>query len=174
MMNNIILIGMMGSGKSTIAKALRVKLAYDVFDTDDAIEKKTGNTISEIFKAKGEVYFRQLENTMCKGLGLHNNIISTGGGIILNSENVKLLKEKGPIIYLSGTIDTLLNRLINETENRPLISKNELQQQLTNILNNRKELYENAADIIVKIDDKDIDTISNEIIMNLREIGYKF
>ncbi len=173
-MTNIILIGMMGSGKSTLSHQLSVKTGFQVIDTDDLIEKEEELTIKDIFTLHGEPYFRKLEYTFLKSNVFANNIISTGGGMILSEENCTLLRKNGKVIYLKGSIETLYNRLTTQTENRPLLDKVELKNQLISLLDFRENIYESTADVVVCIDGKSSEDICREIYTILREMDYKF
>lgn len=161
-MKNIVFIGMMGSGKSTIAKEISKKLNVDYYDTDQMIENREGKTITEIFELYGENYFRKLEDDLVKEVSrCENSIISTGGGIVLNPENISLLKENGLIIYLENSVDDLVSRLKEESSNRPLIIKNDLHTKIDELLKQRENLYKKDADII--IENKKIDTTIEKI-----------
>ena len=108
---NYVLCGMMGAGKTTIAKALSARTGLSWLDTDDVIAKKHGK-ISDIFASKGEEYFRDLETQLSKSFdGQDDVIISTGGGFVLREENVQALKKSGIIIYLRARKETLVSRL---------------------------------------------------------------
>ncbi|MGM0379372.1 MAG: shikimate kinase [Bacillota bacterium] len=150
MNKNIYLIGMMGSGKSTISKDLSKKLKYKCLDTDQLIVKDSKfKSIPEIFEKKGESYFRKLES---KSLNYFDDkkeyVVATGGGIILNKKNVKKMKKNGIIIYLYASIKTLAKR-IKVSKGRPLLEKNNIENKLTNIFNDRKLKYIQASDIKV-------------------------
>ena len=99
--NNIILIGFMGSGKTTVGIRLSYRMRRVIEDTDKLIEKKEGKTISEIFAQEGEAYFRQAETALLEELGgkLHNHILSVGGGTPVREENRALLKKLGTVVY---------------------------------------------------------------------------
>ena len=157
----------MGSGKSTIAKEISKKLNADYYDTDQMIENREGKTISEIFELYGENYFRKLEEDLVKEVSkCENSIISTGGGIVLNPDNISLLKENGLIIYLENTVDDLVSRLKEESDNRPLIIKNDLHTKIDEILKQRENLYKNNADFI--IENKRIETTIEKIFIFIR------
>lgn len=173
-MSNIILVGMMGSGKSTIAKRLESLLTYDIFDMDHEIEKANHLSIPQIFDQYGQEYFRDLEHKMCQSLDLDKTLISTGGGVVLNDANVSALKKLGTIIYLKANVEVLFNRLQDETGHRPLLDQKALLKQLEDLMENRKDLYEAAADVIVDINHISLEDLGQEIIKNLKEIGYKF
>lgn len=173
-MDNIILIGMMGSGKSTLSHQLSVMTGYQIVDTDDIIEKNENLKISEIFTKYGESYFRNLEYQFLKDNSFSKSIVSTGGGMILNQENCDRLRESGQVIYLKGDLETLYNRLTTQTGNRPLLDKEKLKNQLISLLEARENLYENTAHHVVCIDGKTSEAICREIYTFLREMDYKF
>src|SRR3990167_4969688 len=112
---NIILIGFMGTGKSEVGKKLAAELGINYLDTDELIEKTEKQRISEIFKPKGEEYFRDLETKVLKTLQDYDNfVISAGGGIILREENVKSLKNIGPLILLWAEPEVIHERIKGE------------------------------------------------------------
>lgn len=151
MKSNLILIGFMGSGKSTVGKILAEKLEMKFLDTDLEIEKEQGRSVQDIFSEKGEEYFRKLENEMSKKLSTENNtIISTGGGIILNKENIEYLKKDGVVFFLDVAKKTLYKRLIS-SKGRPLLEGDELWSKINNVLGERLERYRSSADFIIKV-----------------------
>ena len=151
MKSNLILIGFMGSGKSTVGKILAEKLEMKFLDTDLEIEKEQGRSVQDIFSEKGEEYFRKLENEISKKLSTENNtIISTGGGIILNKENIEYLKKDGVVFFLDVAKKTLYKRLIS-SKGRPLLEGDELWSKIKNVLGERLERYRSSADFIVKV-----------------------
>ena len=151
MKSNLILIGFMGSGKSTVGKILAEKLEMKFLDTDLEIEKEQGRSVQDIFSEKGEEYFRKLENERSKKLSTENNtIISTGGGIILNKENIEYLKKDGVVFFLDVAKKTLYKRLIS-SKGRPLLEGDELWSKINNVLGERLERYRSSADFIVKV-----------------------
>ena len=117
--STIILIGMMGAGKTTIGKSLANHLDKTFIDSDHEIQKRTGVKIPIIFEIEGEAGFRKRETDMLRELlKIDNIVLATGGGIIINEENRKLIKEKGTIIYLRATVNDLLHRTRHD-KNRP-------------------------------------------------------
>lgn len=145
---NIVLIGMPGSGKTTISIALSEKLNIPYIDTDEAIVKKSGKEIEEIFLEFGQKKFRDLETEVIKDVSKENGkIISTGGGVILNKENIDLLKANGVIIYLKKDVDKILSSF---NYNRPLAKTKE---ELEKLYEERKNLYIEYADVIVENND---------------------
>lgn len=156
----------MGSGKTTVGKALAEELSYQFLDTDDCIEKKENKTINDIFKEQGESYFRDLETTTIKELSnVETYVISTGGGLPLKRENGEILKKIGFIVYLDVTKDTILKRLEGD-KTRPLLSGNEFEQNIEERLEYRKPIYEYTAHISVSVDNREIDDIVEEIKRN--------
>lgn len=146
---NIVLTGMPGSGKTTVAKALE-GLGKRVVDTDAEIVKKHGE-ISWIFSLYGEEYFRNLETEAVKEISaLPDIVISTGGGCLLRSENVFLLKRNGKIVYLRTRPQTLIKRVEGNSD-RPLLQGGAA-ERINSLYAARKSVYEGAADITVDTD----------------------
>lgn len=162
---NISLIGMMGSGKTTVGKMLAEELGFEFIDTDLLIIKKEGVSINEIFLSKGEDFFRQLETSVLKEVLLRDNIvISTGGGIVKSDENIALLKEKTICFYLMADADSLYERVKNNNE-RPLL-KNDIKENIISILSQRVLQYE-KADFIIDTINKSPEKAVKEILEKL-------
>lgn len=164
-MRNIILIGFMGCGKTSVGIRLSYRLRRAMEDTDKLIEKDEGRMISEIFQTDGEAFFRDLETACLKKLipSVKNMIISVGGGLPVREENRALLKELGTVVYLRANAETIYERIKHDTS-RPLLQGNDPQGKIRTLLNGRKALYESAADVVIDVDKKDFDTILDEII----------
>ena len=163
-MKNIIFIGFMCSGKSTIGRNLAKEIGFDFVDTDKWISKKTNMTIGEIFSDMGEEYFRQLETKTIKefcGI-LENAVISTGGGLPIRQENVPYLKELGTVVYLKVSRDTVIERLNPKIE-RPLLNVENKEEHIDKLLTKRNPLYEKAADVTIDTNNKPISAIVDEI-----------
>ena len=173
-MTNIILIGMMGSGKSTLSHQLTKATGYKIIDCDDLIEKQENLLIKEIFSLYGEEHFRKLESNFLNDFSDKGCIISTGGGMILSAENRVRLNSLGTVFYLSGSVDTLYNRLLDQTSERPLLGKEALHNQLSELLKKRSALYLEASDYEISIDSKTTDDVCTEIYTILRELDYNF
>jgi shikimate kinase len=144
--NKIFLLGFMGSGKSTLGKKLANKLNVPFFDLDKIIEEQIGISIAEIFKTKGEEYFRTLETQVLKQLIYKQAkfVIATGGGAPCFNNNIELINESGTSIYLKYNEGILASRLINAKANRPLIAnktKEDLIVFITNLLKAREQFY---------------------------------
>lgn len=169
-MDNIILIGFMGSGKSTVGIKLSYRLRHAMEDTDKLIEKEEGRTISEIFATDGEAYFRNLETECLKKLiqTANQKIISVGGGLPIREENHALLKKLGTVVYLRAKAETIYERVKHDTS-RPLLQGDDPKGKIQTLMAQRAEIYEKASDIIIDVDDKDFDTIIDEIVRAVSE-----
>ncbi len=164
---NIVLIGFMGSGKSTVGIRLSYYMRRPVEDTDKLIEKKQGRKISEIFATDGEEYFRQLETQMLKELKdkLQYHIISVGGGTPVREENRELLKQLGTVVYLRVRPETVYERLKKDTT-RPLLQCDNPLERIKELLAQRKDAYESCADVILDVDHMSMDEILETIEKN--------
>jgi len=160
--DKIALIGMSGSGKTTVGKLLAKKINYEFVDIDNQIEKKENKSISQIFADEGEEFFRQLETNMLNEL-INNDklVISTGGGIIINEKNREFLKNNFFNIFLNVSIDEALERL-QQNENRPLLLGN-IKDKWQILYDERLLLYYQTADYIVNADKNNVDLIYEDI-----------
>lgn len=151
---NIILIGYMGSGKSTVGKKAARALEYTFLDTDALIEETEGMAISELFETKGEAYFREQETETIRRLlqAPKGNIIATGGGLPMKEGNAELLKKLGTVVYLKAETETLMERLSGDTT-RPLLKEGDLRTKIDTMLQVRGPVYERTADVILETDD---------------------
>ena len=166
----IVLIGMMGAGKTTIGELLARHLELSWIDTDHHVESTTKQEIPEIFEHHGERYFRELESQALIHALAHFDVISSGGGVITIDKNSELLKD-AYVIYLKAEIKTLVDRL-NATD-RPLLKDVDMYQRLTDLLEMRRGLYESAADLIVETDKLSPDQVVAKIEEVLEKI-YRF
>ena len=158
---NVILTGMMGSGKTTVGRELAAVLGYSFIDLDEIIEKKFGK-ISDIFAQKGEEYFREAETQELKNLKEKERfVLSTGGGIILKDENIEILKKIGQVFYLSAKSETIYERIKNQNH-RPLLNTEDPKKSIEEILNKRLEQYEKSGEKIIT-DSKSAKEIAGEI-----------
>lgn len=162
---NIILIGFMGSGKTTVGRRLASDFGYDFLDTDDFIEEKYGMTISEIFAAHGEEYFRSLETEALKelNLSLTHTVVSTGGGLPLRKENGELISQLGTVVYLDVSSSEVIKRLAGDMT-RPLLAGSNPEEKVNNLLAARKPVYESTADVVVSVTGKTPEEIEREIL----------
>ena len=147
MKKNLVLIGMSGAGKSTVGIALSYKLRMSFVDVDSYIERTQNMTVSEFFNTYGAERFREIETEAVKHMGndYQNTIISTGGGVILNPENMEYLKKNGIVVYINRSVENILKTL--NAEKRPLLKDNP--ERLREMYKDRHELYLKYADVVV-------------------------
>ena len=150
MVTKIILVGMMGAGKTTIGKLLSNQLAFNFIDLDRRIEEKSGVKINTIFEIEGEEGFREREYLALKdALAEEKAVISTGGGVVVKDINRSLIqKSEAMVVYLKASLDILLGRLKND-KTRPMLDKDNKQLSLQKLLSKREPFYENLADFII-------------------------
>ena len=151
MKTNIALIGFMGTGKTTIGRALAKKLNKTLVEMDSLIEQKARKPIADIFRDDGEIAFRQLEIEVTKEVAEYENrIIACGGGIVLNRINIDRLKKNAVIILLTVSFDVIHKRVSADSSIRPLLnSKVDKAQTIKELMEFRQPFYERAADIQV-------------------------
>lgn len=165
MKDNIVLIGFMGCGKTSVGIRLSYALKRTIIDTDKWIEKKQNMTIAGIFAGKGEAVFRQMETDCIKELiqTAEGQIISTGGGLPVREENHELLRELGRVYYLKVTPDEVYERLKGDTT-RPLLQGENPKAKIEELLAKRAPLYERCADVTIEVSGKSFDEIIAEIV----------
>jgi shikimate kinase len=153
-MKNIILIGMSGVGKSVKGRYLAKELGWDFFDTDKMISEELGMTIEEIFEKHGEPYFREKEKSALKrAVDEENRVISTGGGIILDPENVIMMKEQGVVYFLHGSIDSIASNIESSRIARPLLAgEGELRDRIEKLYRGRETLYYSSCHVAIHVD----------------------
>ncbi len=151
--NNIILIGFMGSGKTTLGIRLSYKLQLPVEDTDKIIESREGMKTSEIFASKGESYFRKKETELLEEISRSSSrkIYSLGGGTPMLLQNQGLICKCGTVIYLKAKPETIYERLKNDTT-RPLLQGGNPQEKISSLINTRDPVYTRCADYVVEVD----------------------
>ena len=166
---NIVLIGFMGSGKSTISRALSKVFAMDVIEMDQVIADREGMSISEIFEVHGEEYFRNLETELLREMqNRKGGVISCGGGVPMRDENVVEMKKNGKVILLTAAPETILERVRNNHD-RPLLENNKNVDFISELMEKRRSKYEAAADIIIQTDGKSEFEICEEIISHAKK-----
>lgn len=163
MKNKVVIIGMPGSGKTTIGKILGKELSLKFYDMDEYIQKTTSKSIIELFE-NGEEYFRDIESNVCRELSQKENVlISTGGGVIKRKENIDAFKENALIIFLDRPVEKILEDV--DVSKRPLLKDGK--EKIINLYKERYELYKKYADEIV-VNDKDmrhvIESLKNKIL----------
>jgi shikimate kinase len=140
-MRNIVLVGFMGSGKTTVGKLIADATGMPLLDMDSIIEARAGRTINEIFADDGEAHFRALERALVQELAAtEGNIISTGGGIVLNGQNISDFEETGLVVCLLADAETVLDRVKHDSS-RPLLAGDK-ESKIIALLESRKTLYE--------------------------------
>ena len=164
---NIMLIGFMGTGKTTISHYLSTMLDMEEFEIDDLIVDKEGMSINEIFKNYGEEYFRDCESEIIMELQKKKNVvISCGGGIVLREKNIVNMKKQGKIVLLTASPKAVYLR-VKEDKQRPILADNMNVEYISELMEKRRKQYEHAADITIHTDDKSIAQICEELIEQL-------
>ena len=167
----IVLIGMMGAGKSSVGRCLQRRTQVGLIDTDDIVASKFGISIPEIFSRYGEQAFREAEAQALRGLTTtKQKIIVTGGGIVLREENVELLRRLGVIVWLNGKEATLFERA-SQARTRPLLQNENPREAFAQMIRARLPLYAKVADIRVDTSVLTEDEIAVAILSKLRRIG---
>lgn len=167
MNDSIVLIGFMGSGKTTFGRWISRKHGYNFCDTDEYIEQKEHTTINDIFAAKGEEAFRDMETDTVRefACSLKKSVLSVGGGLPLRKVNRELLKQVGTVVYLKASEDELCRRLRKDTT-RPLLKGGNLKDKIHTLMQQREDIYIEAADIIIDTENKAFEHMYEEIIKN--------
>lgn len=169
-MGNVILIGFMGCGKTTVGLRLSYRLRQSVIDTDKLIEKEEKRTIADIFAAEGEEYFRKRETDCLKKLlkSVRNQIISVGGGLPMREENRGLLHQLGQVFYLRADAETIYARLKGDTT-RPLLQGEDPFTKIRTLMEERDAFYKDASDVVIQVDGKNFEQIIDEIEIQTKE-----
>lgn len=150
MEKNIVIIGFMGAGKTSVGKILADSMGYAFYDTDEIIIKRENNkSIRQIFDTKGEDYFREVEKNVVKEMAKRSNsVIATGGGVVKDKNNMDLLRQNGVVVYLKCAPEVVLKRIGNKTD-RPVIY-NKSAQEIEDIMKEREVFYANH-DILIDV-----------------------
>jgi len=161
-LHNIVLIGFMGSGKSTLGRVLNQKLSYPLIDTDQVIEQQADKSVTDIFASEGEEAFRTMETKLLENMletQCNQHIISTGGGMIVRPENRILLRRLGFVVWLSCSAQETLERT-SRNNNRPLLQGEDPMAVIRRMLDERSPLYDEAAHLKISTSDLEFDEIS--------------
>lgn len=170
---NILLIGFMGTGKTTVSKQLSRDLRLPEVDMDSYIVEHEGKTIPQIFDEVGEEGFRRIETECLREIQeVKGRIVSCGGGAVLKDENVELMKTSGVIVLLTATPETVYHRVKNHND-RPILNGNMNVPFIERLMNQRKDRYQQVADVIIATDNKNIRAISQEIQLKLAQFAKK-
>lgn len=168
---NIILIGPMGSGKTTIGRILAQELDLEFHDCDQDLEHQTGASVNLIFDVEGEAGFRQRETRLLRKLVKRRGVlIATGGGVVTREENRKLLQENGLVIWLKTSVDQQLRRLDHD-KSRPLLQTPDRKARLEQMAHERNPLYQSVADLEFISPDRHSQQAARELIESIRALN---
>lgn len=163
MKKNIILVGLMGAGKSTVGRYLAKRMKRKFYDTDSVIVERTGVSIPMIFEIEGEHGFREREEQVIAELSQEQGIIlATGGGSVIREVNRKALQRSGTVVYLKGSAELLFSR-ISHDKNRPLMQTDSPLQTLKELLDVRDPLYMSVADLVINTGKQKVPVLLKEI-----------
>jgi|TARA_B110000902_G_scaffold264626_1_gene346621 shikimate kinase len=163
---NIVLVGFMGCGKSTVGREIGLQLNYPLVDTDTLIEESVGMSVAQIFSQHGEGYFRDLETDLISQIyskDFTKQIISTGGGLPLREQNRERLRKLGYVVWLQASADTVLERTA-KSNHRPLINNQNPKEKIETMLVERDPIYADVADLTINTDDLEISETVHGII----------
>lgn len=167
---NVILVGPMGVGKTTIGRALAKLLHLEFVDSDQRIEDRTGVSISTIFDFEGEDGFRKREETIIEELTrLKGVVLATGGGAILSESNRVAMRNSGIVVYLHAPVDMQMDRTRN-SRNRPLLEGGDRREILEKLMEEREPLYRQEADLVVVTDTRTPQAVAQDIAQEVRNL----
>lgn len=162
--HSVFIVGMMGSGKSTVGRRLAKLMGLDFVDADGAIEERAGADISWIFDVEGEDGFRQREEQVLDALSQRPGIVlATGGGAVLREANRCRLRERGVVVYLRGSVDIIVARTRHDRR-RPLLQGVDARQRLADLLRQRTPLYEKVAHVVVDTDEGSAQRVAERVL----------
>ena len=173
--SHIVLVGPMGSGKSSIGQRLAVQLNREFVDLDACIEAEAGTTISSMFESEGEAGFRSRESRALKDEMTKANasVIATGGGAVLDVANRRAMSDAGTVIYLQVEPVMQLRRLQGD-RSRPLLATDDPAQRLANLQETREPLYRDVADVIFDTTQHSIEAAADELSKMLSQVSERF
>ncbi|MCD8198345.1 MAG: shikimate kinase [Lachnospiraceae bacterium] len=172
-MQNLILIGFMGAGKTSVGNCLACETGMDFLDTDERIVAEQGMEISAIFEKYGEPYFRDLETDLLERMqtDTENSVISVGGGMPMRERNRELLRSLGCVVYLVASKKTILGRVQNDGT-RPMLNGEDLEKRVERLMREREALYREAAHFRLQTDERSIPEVAREVLSEARKFGY--
>jgi len=169
---NVALIGFMGAGKTSVGRLVSEQLGFDYLDTDEIIQSRTNRTIADIFAKDGEPAFRKLEEQIVAELATHERtVISTGGGLPVNSENLTSLKTHALAVYLWASPEKLWERVRNQTH-RPLLNTPDPKRKIRELLATREPFYR-QADVLLNTELRPVREVAQQVIYQFKLAAYK-
>lgn len=170
-MKNIVLLGFMGTGKTSIGRLLASRLKRPFIDVDKMVENECGIAINEIFQKYGEEFFRGQENKMIAKVSCcKNSVIATGGGAVLNPDNIAHLRANGVLVTLTASPECILART-GKRATRPLLNSSDREQTVRSLLDSRKPLYQ-VSDYMIDTTSGSVSQITEKIILLLKKGGH--
>ena len=167
---NIVLIGFMGAGKSTISDYLSTMFAMKIVEMDQVIAEREQMSIPDIFATYGEEYFRDLETGLLVEMqSRKNTVISCGGGAALRERNVTEMKKNGRVVLLTASPETIFDR-VKDSDDRPVLNGRKNVKGISELMEQRREKYEAAADIVINTDNKTVLEVCEELVQRLTEM----
>lgn len=167
----ITLIGYRGTGKSTVGPELASRLNRDWVDLDDEVVRRSGRSIADIFRDSGEQEFRRMESvTLDELLQRRNTVISAGGGAILDDSNRERMRVAGPVVWLTASVDTIVNRIgddLSQAGTRPRLTDLDPRAEIESTLAHRQPLYDDIATIAVSTEGRSVAAVVDEIVASL-------
>jgi shikimate kinase len=168
---NLVLIGFMGSGKSSVGRELAKRWSFRFVDTDSIIRHRYELSIPDLFAKYGESFFREAEyQTLVRLQGTHRAIIATGGGIVIQPRNLPVLKELGRVVWLCASHDTILRR-IGKSSHRPMLSRGNPEESITRLLSERTPLYRQIAELQIETSGLTHAEVADRIIEGLERLS---
>ncbi len=162
---NIVLIGYRGAGKSAVGRRLAARLGRKLVSTDAEIVKRAHRTIPEIVAQEGWEYFRDLESDICRELASRDQlVIDTGGGAILRTQNVEVLKKNGTVFWLEASVGTITKRIGGDTQRPSLTGTKSFVDEVQDVLRERTPKYQAAADHVIATDERSIDQLVEAVL----------
>lgn len=163
----IVLVGMMGAGKSTVGKALAERLGVEFMDTDQILERRLGRPTAQVFKLFGEPTFRDHETAVLKSLASGPGVLATGGGIVLREENWIEMRRLGAVVFMDVEARRLCERLRRSKRKRPLLEREDWESVVADLVATRRPLYE-QADIRVEVNTENFPETVQKIVQEYR------
>ena len=165
---NIVLIGYRGTGKSSVGKILAARLNRPLLSMDAEVVRLAGQTIPAMVKQHGWEHFRDLESKVCQELAGQNGlIVDTGGGAILRSQNVEMLKQTGKLFWLTASVETIAKRIGGDTQRPSLTGVKSFIDEIQEVLRERLPKYQASADHVIETEGKSLTQVADEILARL-------